>query len=284
MKMKNFVFYFALHSAFGNLPSANIMRLGNENEKLRFLFCIALGFWYICTMNVAILLAGGSGSRLGAGLPKQFLRVAGKTILEHTIEAFDSHPLIDEVAIVSRADYMSEVRRLLESGAYTKVRRLLPGGRERYDSSLAALAAYTCDDDCLLFHDAVRPMVSHRIISDCLDALSRYDAVGVGAPTTDTILQVDGEGCISAIPPRATLRNAQTPQGFRRRVIRRAYDLALADPAFTTTDDCGVVHRYLPEVPVYVVEGDPTNIKVTYPSDLQVLEALLTARRDGRNK
>lgn len=235
-------------------------------------------------MNIAILLAGGSGSRLGAGKPKQMLQVAGKTILEHTIDVFDSHPLIDEVAIVSRADCLTEVQHLVDNGCYTKVRHVLPGGRERYDSSLAALAAYICDDDCLLFHDAVRPMVSHRIISDCLDALSRYDAVGVGAPTTDTILQVDSRGCISAIPPRATLRNAQTPQGFRRHVIRRAYDLALADPSFTTTDDCGVVRRYLPDVPVYVVEGDPTNIKVTYSTDLLVLEALLTARQDGRNR
>lgn len=226
-------------------------------------------------MNIAIILAGGSGSRMGGDVPKQFLKVGGKMVIEHTLSVFEQHPQIDEIAVVTRADYIDIVKELVEVGEYRKVRHVLPGGRERYDSSLAALAVYTCDDDILLFHDAVRPMVTHRMITDCLEALSTYNAVGVAVPTTDTILRVNEAGCIVEIPPRSELRNAQTPQGFRRKTIRRAYDLALADPAFVTTDDCGVVCKYLPDEPLFVVAGDASNIKVTYPQDLLMLEQKL---------
>lgn len=228
--------------------------------------------------NVAIILAGGSGMRLGGELPKQFLQVAGKMIIEHSIEAFEHSTDIDEIAIVSRQDFIPEVEALVARNKYNKVRQVLAGGKERYHSSLAALNAYP-DNDCnLLFHDSVRPLVSQRIIHECVEALQTYEAVDVAIPTTDTIIQVDGEGCICSIPPRAMLRNVQTPQGFRRDVIRRAFDLALQDPDFQPTDDCSVIHRYLPQVRIHVVEGDVDNIKVTYKSDLERAEHILASR------
>lgn len=220
-------------------------------------------------MVVAVLLAGGSGSRMGSDRPKQFLEVNGKTILEWTIEAFHQHPAVDEIAIVSRADNMEEVRQL--ALPYPKVRKVLTGGKERYDSSLAAIRAYEDDEVRILLHDAVRPLVSQRIITDCIEALNRYEAVDVAIPSTDTIIEVNEEGTISRIPVRSSLRNVQTPQGFRRGTIRRAYEIALKDPNFQTTDDCGVVFRYLPDTPICVVEGDTKNIKITYPQDLLML-------------
>ncbi len=222
-------------------------------------------------MTIAVLLAGGSGSRFGADRPKQFLRVAGKSILAHTIDAFERHPLIDEIAIVTRADCIDETRQIVSEGRYTKVNRILTGGKERYHSSLAAIQAYTDDDDRLLLHDAVRPFVSQRIITDCVRALDHYDAVDVAIPATDTIIRVDEHECIIDTPPRAELRNVQTPQGFRRGTIRQAYDIGLKDPGFVTTDDCGVVHHYLPHTPIYVVRGEVANIKITYPEDLKTL-------------
>ena len=224
-------------------------------------------------MTIAVILAGGIGSRFGAELPKQFLTVAGKTILAHTIDVFERHKLIDEIAVVTRADYIDETRRIIDEGRYTKVRRVLIGGQERYHSSLAAINAYTDDDDLLLIHDAVRPLVSERIITDCVTALARYEAVDVAVPATDTIIRVDEHECIIDTPPRQTMRNVQTPQGFRRGIICRAYQIGLQDPAFVTTDDCGVVHHYLPDTPIYVVRGETTNIKITYPEDLKRLEA-----------
>lgn len=226
-------------------------------------------------MNVAIILAGGSGSRVGGDRPKQFLEINGKMIIEHTIEVFMRNEHIDEIAIVSREDYVEDVKALVARRGYTKVRHVLCGGKERYHSSLAALAAYTDDNDRLLFHDCVRPLVSQRIINDCISALDRYEAVDVAVPATDTIIEVDDDGSICRIPQRSMLRNVQTPQGFRRGTIRRAFDLALNDPQFQPTDDCSVVFRYLPDTPIYVVDGEPTNIKITYKNDLEFAGKML---------
>lgn len=233
-------------------------------------------------MNVAVLLAGGSGRRMGGPEPKQFIQIAGRTILEHSIRAFHQHPGIDEVVIVAHADYIDRIRQI--AAPYPKVRHVVPGGKERYDSSLAAIACYqdqlsVANDQSstnLLIHDAVRPLVSQRIITDCLSALQQYRAVDVAIPCTDTIVEVDASGAICRITPRAMLRNVQTPQCFRLDVIARAYQVGLSDPSFITTDDCGVVHRYLPEEPIFVVEGDTTNIKVTYPEDLILAEKVLS--------
>lgn len=227
-------------------------------------------------MNIAIILAGGSGSRFGADRPKQFLTVAGKTIMEHTIEAFSRNSRIDAIAIVSRADFVEEVEQMVERGGYTKVAKVLAGGKERYHSSLAALNAFTNDGDNLLIHDCVRPLVTQRIIDDCIDALARYEAVDVAIPTTDTIIELDEDGHISRIPQRRLLRNVQTPQCFRRGTLNRAFELALRDPQFIPTDDCSVVFTYLPDVPIHVVAGDTQNIKITYPEDLRFAEQILT--------
>lgn len=229
-------------------------------------------------MNVAIILAGGSGTRVGGDRPKQFLEVAGKMIIEHTIEAFHRCQRIDRIAIVSRKDYIDEVKAIVKRNGYEKVEHVLEGGKERYHSSLAALNAYTDDGDRLLFHDCVRPLVSEHIINDCLDGLEQYEAVDVAVPATDTIIQVDENGCIASIPPRSMLRNVQTPQGFRRGTIRRAFDLALQDPSFVPTDDCSVIHRYLPSTPILVIPGDTTNIKVTYKEDLEYVGRMLSGR------
>lgn len=208
-------------------------------------------------------------------MPKQFLTIDGKTILEYAVEAFEQHDGIDEIAIVVRPDFISDVQDIVEARQFTKVKKILPGGKERYHSSLAAIEAYTNDDDKLLFHDAVRPLVSKRIIDDCLKAFDHYNALDVAFNTTDTIVEVDDSGCIQRIPPRTHLRNGQTPQCFRRGVIRKAYELALQDPNFKTTDDCGVVVKYLPQEPVYVVAGDVTNMKVTFKEDLTQIQMLL---------
>lgn len=232
---------------------------------------VTLGVFYLiyvmhASKVIAILLAGGSGSRFGSDCPKQFLEVNGKTILEHSICAFHRSTLIDEIVIVTRKDFVQEVRHI--ASIYPKVSHVCPGGKERYHSTLSALEVCTDDNDLLLIHDAVRPMVSEAIISRCVAALQDYDAIGVAIPSTDTIVRVDQEGRIVETLPRTLLRNMQTPQGFRRGVLRKAFDIGLQDENFSPTDDCGVVRKYLPEIPVRIVEGDARNIKITYPSDL----------------
>jgi 2-C-methyl-D-erythritol 4-phosphate cytidylyltransferase len=224
-------------------------------------------------MVVAVILAGGSGVRFGGSVPKQFLPLEGKPVIAHTLAAFEANDGIEEIAVVSHPDFLEETRRIIDRFGFKKVRKVLPGGKERYHSSLAAIEAYA-DDDWLIFHDAVRPLVSQRIINDCVEARRVHDAVDVAVKTTDTIIQVrDGDIC--GIPPRATLWNGQTPQCFRRSVIKAAYEKALQDPSFVTTDDCGVVFKYLPETPVHVIEGEQRNVKLTHEEDLRVITDLI---------
>ena len=235
--------------------------------------------------NIAVILAGGSGSRFGReDTPKQFLKVAGKKVIEHTIDVFENNPQIDEIAVVTRAEFISDIEQMIVANHYRKVKKILVGGKERYHSSLSAISAYADDADNLIFHDAVRPLVNDRIINDCVEALQKFDAVDVAIPVADTIIQVDGAECIESIPTRSALRSGQTPQCFKRGVIRKAYELALQDPHFTTTDDCGVVRKYLPETPVFVVKGEVFNMKITYKEDLFLIDKLFQLKSEEGNQ
>ena len=122
--------------------------------------------------NIAIILAGGSGQRFGTALPKQFLPLAGKTVIEHSVEAFEQCADIDEIAVVMNADYLPQMQEIIDRNHWKKVRKLLPGGAERHFSTLAAIQAYEgCSDINLIFHDAARPAVSQRIIQETVTAL-----------------------------------------------------------------------------------------------------------------
>lgn len=223
--------------------------------------------------NIAVILAGGAGHRFGSDLPKQLLKLAGKQVIEHTLEVFQEHPLIDEILVVSHFDYIRDIESLSIKRNFSKLKKIVAGGKERYQSSLAAINAYT-DEVNFIFHDSVRPLVNDRIISDCIVALKTYNAVDVAIPTTDTIIQVNNNNEIVNIPSRSELRNGQTPQAFKRSIIKRAYDIALNDPEFSTTDDCGVVSKYLKDEPIYVVQGEQFNMKLTYKEDLFLLDKL----------
>src|SRR3984885_5410089 len=223
---------------------------------------------------VAVVLGGGVGTRFGAALPKQLLTLAGKTLVEHCVSAFAEAPGIDETLLVMPPDYYQEARRIVGD----QVSVILEGGVTRSDSVRNALAyladRYPAAETGVLFHDAARPLVTQQIIADCAEALEKHDAIGTAVPTSDTILVV-ADGVIASVPPRETLYRAQPHEGFRLETSARSHALAAADPAFPPTDDCGVVLRYLPDVPVHIVQGSERNIKVTYPSDLPIAEALL---------
>ena len=228
---------------------------------------------------VAVVLGGGTGQRIGAPLPKQLLRLGSRTLLEHCVAAFEQAPGVDEILVVMAGDYVEQVRAMLANGGYRKVTGVIAGGVARSDSTRVALAAISgaCGDlaDCgVLLHDAARPLVDQRIIADCVAALGVHEAAGVAVPASDTIVITDN-GVMHSMPRRETLWRCQTPQCFRLPVIARAHELAAADPDFAPTDDCGVVLRYLPDVSVHIVPGSERNIKITYPQDLAVAEALL---------
>lgn len=233
------------------------------------------------TLQVAILLAGGSGQRFGADRPKQFVRIGERTVLEHSLAAFEQSPHIDAILIVSHPQHLDEVRELLPSSQHPKLLAVVAGGAERQDSTLNALRALTQITDSpleqirILIHDAVRPAVSQSIIARVCTALHTHQAANLVVPVTDTLLEINDNGTTAAMPSRARFRRVQTPQGFHAATLQHAYDVALTDPNFQATDDCGVVFRYLPEVEIVLVEGEQRNIKLTYPEDLHVLHHLL---------
>jgi len=227
--------------------------------------------------NIAVILAGGIGSRVGGTTPKQLLPLAdGRSVLEHSVDAFEQAACIDEIAIVMHPDHLSALQALCEKNAWRKVKKIIPGGAERWESSWHAIQAYEDSSECsvqkseisLLLHDAARPFVSQTIISNVCQALEEHEAVTVAVASTDTIYITEDHRLVS-MPDRSTVLRAQTPQAFHLETIRAAYEKALASRAVAATDDVGIVYRYTPEVPIYIVPGEETNKKITYPEDLQ---------------
>ncbi|MFY0512110.1 SDR family NAD(P)-dependent oxidoreductase [Streptomyces anulatus] len=233
--------------------------------------------------TVAVVLAGGTGQRIGLAIPKQLLKIAGRPILEHTLRVFENAPDIDDVIVLMTPSHVAEAEKIVSGAGLRKVSAVLAGGGTRSETTNIAIAAVSgrpgADEDCnLLFHDAVRPMLSQRVVKECVAALERYRAVDVAIPSADTVIVTrthggDGE-FITEVPDRARLRRGQTPQGFRLSTIRTAYEHAAADPFFQATDDCSVVVKYLPDVPVHVVTGDEYNMKVTQPVDVFIADKL----------
>ncbi len=233
---------------------------------------------------VAAVLAGGVGTRLGGDRPKQLLSLGGRTVLELAVLAFVDSEDVDEVLVVMPAALVAEAQALFAAGRLDTV-RVIPGGVARTDSTRAAIEAIAASpggEDCdVLLHDAARPLVDARVIRDCVAALQSAEAVVPAIPATDTVVVVAPGDLVSSVPDREQLRNVQTPQGFRLAVIRAAYRLAQADHgegSVRASDDCGVLLRYLPSVPVRLVAGSVQNIKITHPGDLALAEELLRLR------
>ncbi|WP_375432121.1 SDR family NAD(P)-dependent oxidoreductase [uncultured Friedmanniella sp.] len=232
--------------------------------------------------NVAVVLAGGTGTRVGLSIPKQLIKIAGKPIIEHTIAAMQQSPLIDEILVLMTPGYLDDVRAIVRSGGYDKVSQILEGAGTRNDTTATALAALGADECNVLLHDAVRPLVSQTIIAANVAALKTHLAVDTAIPSADTVIQVAGERSLGSgeydqiadVLPRHLLRRGQTPQSFRLSTIRAAYANAALDPNFTATDDCTVVLRYLPEVAIAVVPGHERNMKVTEPIDVYIADKL----------
>lgn len=224
--------------------------------------------------NAAVILAGGVGARMGLDIPKQFVPIAGRTSLEHTVELFQACDLVDEIIVMMAAGYIPKATELLEKHPHGKITAILPGGADRSETSRLALDAIADKDANVVFHDAVRPLLDPDIIAACIRALDVYAAVDTAIPSADTIIEVDEDNFVRAVPPRANLRRGQTPQAFRMPVIAQAYERAVQDPGFAATDDCSVVLKYCPDVPIFVVDGHEANIKITQPIDIHIADKL----------
>ena len=225
--------------------------------------------------NIAIILAGGTGSRIGGETPKQFLPLDdGRSILEHSVDAFEQAASIDEIAVVIHPDHLDTLQKLCRKNTWQKLSKIIPGGSERWESSWHAILAYLDlspserrDGVGLLLHDAARPFVSQRIIADVAAALETHEAVTVAIPVTDTLYRVE-DGKVREIPDRKDFMRAQTPQAFHLDLIADAYMKALAEDEIIATDDAGIVRKYEPRHPIFIVQGEETNRKITYKGDL----------------
>jgi 2-C-methyl-D-erythritol 4-phosphate cytidylyltransferase len=222
-----------------------------------------------------VIVAGGSGRRVGGPVRKQYLEIDGIPVLLRAVLPFLIDPRIRQVVVVLPADDVEAPPPWLASLGV----RIVAGGAERGDSVRNGLAAVEGDVDFVLVHDGARPFVSTGVIERVLDAAPRAAIAAV--PVTDTIKQVDEDGTIAGTPDRARLWQAQTPQGFPRAELVRAYERALGD-GFAATDDAALYERYVG--PVRVVAGSYRNLKVTRPGDLAVAEALALAPGEGEGE
>lgn len=225
--------------------------------------------------NIAVVLAGGIGARVGGAVPKQLLPLSdGRSVLEHSVDVFEQSAHIDEVCVVMHPDYIATAEAMVVSNAWRKVKHIIPGGKERWESSVNAIRLYQDKLESaqfatanILLHDAARPFVSQRIISDVCEALKEHEAVVVAIPSTDTVYEMQN-GCVARIPNRSTIMRAQTPQAFRLPLITQAYDIALNSENMQVTDDCGVVFNYIPAQSIHIVLGEEQNKKITFKEDI----------------
>ncbi len=227
-------------------------------------------------MNYAIILAAGSGKRMGTHIPKQFLDLAGRPVLAWTLAAFERADRIDRVVLVVGRDNIDTCREQFGKKKFSKVVAIVAGGAERQDSVACGLQAIPQDADVVAIHDGARAYVTPEEINAVVLAAAERGAAVLGTPVTDTIKRVQGDQIIETLD-RATLRAVQTPQAFRRDVIFRAHRAA-RESGYLGTDDTALVER-LGEA-VTIVPGRADNIKITSIEDLDMGLHILEQRGD----
>ena len=228
-------------------------------------------------MNIAVILAGGSGTRIGAiDTPKQFIDIYGKPLIVHTIESFDVNPNIDYILVACKEEWIEDLTIWTRQYGLNKVKWIINGGSTRQESvlnSIKKLKDECSEDDVLVIHDAARPLISQRIINENIEGAKKYGAVDTVIPTTDTIIKSVDSITINSVPIRKELYLGQTPQSFKYSIISEAHERALKDSTLDATDDCQLVLKQGKEV--YLVEGDKLNFKVTTFEDLMILKAVI---------
>ncbi len=218
----------------------------------------------------AVIVAGGSSDRM-AGIDKMTALLDGLPVLLHSVRAFDASEEIDEIVVVTRADRVADLHERIETGGWTKVHRVVKGGATRAESSRHGVAALSSDIDLVLVHDGARPLVSGEVIGRVAERARETGAAIPGVPPVATIKREEDGACAETLD-RSALREAQTPQGFRRDVLAKGF-AAVMRAKVDPTDEAAAVERT--GTPVAIVEGDRRNLKVTVPDDLAVAEALL---------
>ncbi|WP_405345357.1 2-C-methyl-D-erythritol 4-phosphate cytidylyltransferase [Ruminococcus sp.] len=230
-------------------------------------------------MIFAVILAGGTGSRMGStDMPKQFLEIKGKPILNHTVEKFLPNPKFEKIIVLSPKAWLGHTKEIIRkyTGKSDKI-VVIEGGSTRNETIMNAIryidGQYGLDDDTVIVtHDSVRPFLTHRIIEENIEAAQQYGACDTVIPATDTIVEGNGTA-ITAIPDRRKMYQGQTPQSFKAKLLRDAYDSLSAEEKDILTDAAKILVMKGKEV--RLVQGETFNIKITYPYDLKIARSLL---------
>lgn len=227
-----------------------------------------------------VVLAGGSGTRMGnVEKPKQFMEIGGKPIIAHTIEKFAVHPAIDAVIVLSPKQWIPHTKDIIRKYVPgMKEVHVISGGSTRNETIMNSIRfieeTYGLDEETIIVtHDSVRPFISHRIIQENVDMVMKHGACDTVIPATDTIVESQNNKIITNIPDRSKMYQGQTPQTFRAKKLKDLYESLSEEEKEILTDACKIM--VLKGESVYLVQGEVSNMKVTYPYDLKVAEALL---------
>ena len=229
----------------------------------------------------AIIFAGGSGVRMGAGKPKQFLEVDGKPIIIHTLDIFENHHAVDEIYVACKEEFIGQLKKMIRRFDISKVRAIVPGGSTGMDSIYRGLkaAGEQCDEDTIvLIHDGVRPFIAPELVSEVIDCVIENGAAVTCTPLFETpIVSKEGE-MVEETPPRSECYTAQAPQAFRLGTVLKAHEIVRKDnPDYKgLVDNCTMMNSLGMSVPI--VKGPRSNIKVTTPEDLFMFKAMLEYR------
>ena len=224
--------------------------------------------------STAIVLAAGQGKRMNSKVQKQFLLIKGKPVLYYSLSCFQNSREIEEIIVVTGKDSINFCKQeIIEAYGFSKVKAVIAGGRERYDSVYAGLCA--CEDsDYVFIHDGARPFLTEDMIRRGKEAVLASGACGIGMPSKDTIKIADENGMVASTPSRSLVWNIQTPQIFSYTAIREAYERARQQNMADITDDAMVMERF-GNMKIKLVEGSYENIKITTPEDILVAEKIL---------
>jgi 2-C-methyl-D-erythritol 4-phosphate cytidylyltransferase len=227
----------------------------------------------VININIAVILAAGKGSRMKAGMNKQFLMLQERPVITYTLDAFNQCSEIDEIIVVTAPDEVEYFKNhILDKFNFTKVKKLIAGGLERQQSAYNGIKSISKDCEIILIHDGARPFVTQQIIIDCIHAAKIYGAASAGMPSKDTIKLVDENGIVTSTPPRDAVWQTQTPQAFKRSLIIDAHEKA-RDKCIIATDDAMLVEMMGHQVKM--TKAAYENIKITTPEDLSIAEQLI---------
>ena len=230
--------------------------------------------------NVAIVLAAGSGKRMQSDVKKQYMELEGKPVLYYCMNVFENSPLIDEIVLVTSEEDIAYCKEeIVERFGFTKVKQIVVGGKERYNSVMNGMDAID-ECGCVLVHDGARPFVDEAMLERLIESVKENKTAVAAMPSKDTVKIVDNKNVVISTPNRSTVWNIQTPQAFDFVLIRDAYErmksreLELLRMDIKITDDAMVAENFT-NAKVQLVEGSYRNIKITTPEDMMLAEMYL---------